>query len=375
MKKYLFFLIFVSIARLFYGQERYTIQGELPDHSLDNSYLRLINSSALSQEKERIKHSFIDSILVVDGKFYYEGKLSQKPFLAHLRSAKSGRKMLNGGTSFIVEPGTIHIRIANWADEGVVSGTPINEDYSRYMIGKKKSKKNQLLFLEKYAQYPDVVRFHLSFWLKGRRASKNPDFPKYLQILERMPKADRDILLAWRDYTVKKEEYSEKTKPLLDSIRNNAPRFIETVPGNSSSTVMNILKSKNYKIYVDTYISSYRDHHKQLNYVDSIVIKNDSVFSDLLYLEESDIPYSNRGNELRFQVPLKEYMMDIDKKGNVHISFSARTKVDKFNFKIIVYVDGRAIVNVYMLHHQSVSFLGELTMNLTENNYLCNGLP
>ena len=59
MKKYLFIFIFVSIAQLFYGQEKYTIQGELPDHSLDNSYLRLTNSSALSQEKERIKHLLI----------------------------------------------------------------------------------------------------------------------------------------------------------------------------------------------------------------------------------------------------------------------------------------------------------------------------
>ena len=237
MKKYLFIFIFVSIAQLFYGQEKYTIQGELPDHSLDNSYLRLTNSSALSQEKERIKHLFIDSILVVDGKFHYEGVLSQKPFLAYLSSARTGRNMLDFGLYFIVEPGNIHIRIANWADEGVVSGTPINEDYNTYMITRR-SMENQLLFLEKYAQYPDVVRFHLSFLLNGRRMSRDPNFPKYLQILDRMPKADRDILLAWLDYTIKKYEYEKKTKPLLDSIRNNAPRFIETIPSNSSSTTM-----------------------------------------------------------------------------------------------------------------------------------------
>ena len=237
MKKYLFIFIFVSIAQLFYGQGKYTIQGELPDHSLDDSYLRLTNSSALSQEKERIKHLFIDSILVVDGKFHYEGVLSQKPFLAYLSSARTGRNMLDLGLYFIVEPGNIHIRIANWADEGVVSGTPINEDYNTYMITRR-SMENQLLFLEKYAQYPDVVRFHLSFLLNGRRMSRDPNFPKYLQILDRMPKADRDILLAWLDYTIKKYEYEKKTKPLLDSIRNNAPRFIETIPSNSSSTTM-----------------------------------------------------------------------------------------------------------------------------------------
>ena len=77
------------------------------------------------------------------------------------------------------------------------------------MIATKRNLKKELLFLEKYAQYPDVVRFHLSFLLNGRRASKDPDFPKYLQILDRMPKADRDILLAWLDYTIKREEYEK----------------------------------------------------------------------------------------------------------------------------------------------------------------------
>ena len=136
-----------------------------------------------------------------------------------------------------------------------------------------------------------------------------------------------------------------------------------------AEAVSNIIRSKNYKIYVDTYIPPYRDPI-QLDYLDLIEIKNDSVFSDLFFVEESDIPYSGRGNELRFQVPLKKYTMDIDRKGNVYIKFSARTKVDKFNFKIIVYVDGRAIVNVFMQHYQSVSFWGELNMRREETESL-----
>ena len=69
---------------------------------------------------------------------------------------------------------------------------------------------------------------YLSIWM-GEERQKSPVFSKCLHILNLMPKADRDILLAWRDYTIKKEEYREKTKSLLDSIHNNAPRFIEAI--------------------------------------------------------------------------------------------------------------------------------------------------
>ena len=262
MKKHLFFFIFVSIAHLFYGQEKYTIRGEFPDHSLDNEYVLLYDLSSLQGEYERSKQAFIDSILVIDKVFHYEGTINRDPFLA-LALCSKGR-YLKYSTTFIVEPGNIQIRIVDWASDGDVSGTSINNDYNKYiiewrnLISKARSlrakreditksdtpkddkhmslrdaythaEEGKLIFLEKYAAYPDVVRYWLSFYLNGRRASKNPDFPKYLQILDRMPKADRDILLAWRDYTIKKEEYREKTKSLLDSIHNNAPRFIEAI--------------------------------------------------------------------------------------------------------------------------------------------------
>lgn len=130
----------------------------------------------------------------------------------------------------------------------------------------------------------------------------------------------------------------------------------------NSEIVGKIITSRNYKISMDTYIPPYREYI-ELDYSDNwIEIKNDSVFSDLFFIEESDIPYSGRGNELRFQTPLKKYTMDIDRKGNAHINFTARTKADNFNFKIVVYFDGRVNVNVFMQHHQSVSFLGELNI-------------
>lgn len=131
---------------------------------------------------------------------------------------------------FIIEAGDIHIRVDNWADGAVVSGTSINEDYRTYMSTPKKIIENRLCFFEKYASYPDVIRFHLSSWIDGKKASKHRYFPKLMQILDKMPEPDRSILLAWRDYTVKKDEYEEKTKPIVDSIRKNRPRYVETVP-------------------------------------------------------------------------------------------------------------------------------------------------
>ncbi len=88
--------------------------------------------------------------------------------------------MLDLGLYFIVEPGNIHIRIASGRMRGcVVSGTPINEDYSTYMIGTKRSMENQLLFLEKICPIPGCRTIPLIFFLlNGRRMSRDPNFPK-----------------------------------------------------------------------------------------------------------------------------------------------------------------------------------------------------
>ena len=64
-----------------------------------------------------------------------------------------------------------------------------------------------------------------------------------------------------------------------------------------AEVVRNIISSKNYKIYVDTYIPPYRDS-KQLNYLDSIEIKNDSVFSDLFLLR--NLIYLIAAEEMNF---------------------------------------------------------------------------
>lgn len=251
-KSILLIIVFAFIAQLFYGQEKYTIRGEFPDHSFDNEYVLLYEQSAIQGESDRSKQAFIDSLLVIDKVFRYEGTVDRKPFLASISCSKG--RHLRYSTTFIVEPGNIQIRIADLKSEGDVSGTPINDDYNTYIIerGKHVDRRNSVSFrdayihaeegkfsfLEKYAQYPDVIRYWLALCIDATTDSvaNEPDLPQFLDIVDLMPQADRDILLAWREYRIKLSEYREKTKALRDSLKANEPRLIETSPNSSSST-------------------------------------------------------------------------------------------------------------------------------------------
>lgn len=255
-------IVFTSIAQLFYGQEKYTIRGEFPDHSLDNEYVLLYERSALQGESERSQQAFIDSVLVVDKVFHYEGTINRKPFLASISCSKGRHFRYN--TTFIVEPGNIQLRIVDWETEGNVSGTLINDDYNTYIIEREKqmdrmrslrtereeikksgthisfkdaythAEEGRFLFLKKYAQYPDVIRYWLALCIDpaANSAAREPNLSRFLQIVNLMPKADREILLAWREYRIKLKEYQEKTKALRDSLDANKPRFIETILNN-----------------------------------------------------------------------------------------------------------------------------------------------
>lgn len=261
MKKYLFFFVFVSLAQLFYGQQKFTIRGEFPDNSLDGKYVMLADKSFLTEEYKRKQKASDEAvkILVTDKKFYYEGTTARKPFLAQIYYDRPRFSRQTSYTSFVIEPGDIHIRITDWYGEGNVSGTPINEDYNsciierqnlingirQTIISKKytlkedellslnsayeRSKEGELIFLEKYAQYPDVIRVMLSRNIDVYGFKKELDVSEYLHILDLMPEADRDILLSWRDYTKKRGEYFTKRKALSDSLKRNAPRFIENI--------------------------------------------------------------------------------------------------------------------------------------------------
>lgn len=269
----LLIIAFASVAQLFYGQERYIISGEFPDRSLDGEYVFLYERSALFEESERMKQAFKDTVLVVGNTFHYEGTLNRQPFLVSLSCSKGRQFRYN--TSFVIEPGDIQLRIIDWGSEGDVSGTLINNDYNTYIIEREKQvgkmcsltragrekeamesdvrqnavfrdaythfTEGRLLFGEKYAQYPDVIRSWLATHIDPINLITRDEavLSRFLHIVDLMPKAERDILLAWREYRIKLKEHLVKAKALKDSMDVNKPRFIEVVPNRSSSIVEN----------------------------------------------------------------------------------------------------------------------------------------
>ena len=135
-----------------------------------------------------------------------------------------------------------------------------------------------------------------------------------------------------------------------------------------AEVVGKIVTSKVYKINVGTCILPCKAPIL-LNESDySIEIKNDSIFSDLLYLGQADIPY-RRGAELYFQAPLKNITMDIDKRKCSH-QVSANTTIGNCNFYIKVYSNGSASIYITLQQGKSINFLGELNMRREETESL-----
>ena len=125
--------------------------------------------------------------------------------------------------------------------------------------------------------------------------------------------------------------------------------------------VKKLIASENYKIDVQTALPM-RGRSIPLTSPYSLEIRNDSVISYLPYFGRAySIPYGG-GDGLNFRAPLKEYSMEMDKKGNAVIKCIARNPEDRFEFRAKVYSNGSTSIDVNMQNRQSISFQGELDM-------------
>lgn len=125
--------------------------------------------------------------------------------------------------------------------------------------------------------------------------------------------------------------------------------------------VKKLIVSENYKIDVRTALPM-RGRSIPLSSPYSLEIRNDSVISYLPYFGRAySIPYGG-GDGLNFRAPLKEYSMEMDKKGNAVIKFTARNPEDRYEYRAKVYSDGTASIDVNMTNRQSISFQGDLLL-------------
>ena len=125
--------------------------------------------------------------------------------------------------------------------------------------------------------------------------------------------------------------------------------------------VKKLIESENYKIDVNT-VMPMRGRSILLTSSYSLEIRNDSVISYLPYYGRAySIPYGG-GDGLSFKAILKEYNVEMDKKGNAVIKFVARNPEDRYEFRAKVFSNGSASINVNMQNRQSISFQGELNI-------------
>ena len=125
------------------------------------------------------------------------------------------------------------------------------------------------------------------------------------------------------------------------------------------AAVKKLIESENYKIDVNTAMPM-RGRSIPLTSSYSLEIRNDSVISYLPYYGRAySIPYGG-GDGLNFKTVLKEYSMKMDKKGNAVIEFIARNPEDRYEYRVKVFPNGSASIDVNMQNRQSISFQGEL---------------
>ena len=136
--------------------------------------------------------------------------------------------------------------------------------------------------------------------------------------------------------------------------------------GTEKEAVKKLIESENYKIDVNTAMPM-RGRSIPLTSSYSLTIRNDSVISYLPYYGRAySIPYGG-GDGLKFKALLKEYNMEMDKKGNAVIKFVARNPEDRYEFRAKVFPDGSASIDVKMQNRQSTSYRGEVDLDKKEN--------
>ncbi len=98
----------------------------------------------------------------------------------------------------------------------------------------------------------------------------------------------------------------------------------------------------------------------------SLEIKGEDVKSYLPYFGRAyNIPYGG-GDGLTFESTITEYQSSLDAKGRTVVEFKTKTNDDQFVFRIHIFPNGSASVDVMSDNRQSISFQGTASGKQTE---------
>lgn len=92
----------------------------------------------------------------------------------------------------------------------------------------------------------------------------------------------------------------------------------------------------------------------------SLAIEGDSVVSHLPYFGRAyNVPYGG-GNAFDFTTRHTDYTLGYGEKGEATITFTAKTREDVYRYRITIFSNGRATINVSAQERQPISYDGEV---------------
>ena len=98
----------------------------------------------------------------------------------------------------------------------------------------------------------------------------------------------------------------------------------------------------------------------------SLQVKGDSVYSYLPYFGRAyNIPYGG-GKGLNFKSPITNYKSEKDQKGTTFIYFNVNNEEDYMEFKLEVFDNGNASIDLTPREREPISFSGKLDLVHTQ---------
>lgn len=91
----------------------------------------------------------------------------------------------------------------------------------------------------------------------------------------------------------------------------------------------------------------------------SLCLKGDTVISHLPYMGEAHRPTYGNTDGLNFKLPVTDKSVKAGKKGKTIIRFTCNNSTATYDFKIEIYPEGGAYINLIPSYADQISFKGE----------------